>query len=284
MIEVIDNFLQIVHLKRFNYVSNKWVKSQKVVNFPFDNFDPTPYLASVPQETILRHKELLELKSKNIRNHDCDDEITEFDLENDIDAADKSESENNRVCDIIQENVEMDETDSTKSPTRSHLNLSKPSRRKRLVSTSLTKTPIVDGQFTDYNNHQLKPNADPFDLKYKLYAVVVSSHSYLISYHLISFYLLTHLIFCIFYSPIQECLMVVITSHMHQVQITNPGIASMTHRAVKFPINRALIRAALICCSMNVKILTTCHIYQKSKTNHRYSMDMSKCWKRTTMI
>lgn len=153
-------------------MNNKWVKSQKVVNFPFENFDPTPYLASVPQETILRHKELLEQKSKNIRNYDCDDEITEFDLENDIPMVDA------RVFDVIRENgdgdVTTDEIDG-KSPTRSHPHHSiKPSRRKRLVSTSLTKTPVVDGEFIDFNNHKLKPNADPFDLKYKLYAVVVS--------------------------------------------------------------------------------------------------------------
>lgn len=160
-------FPQIVHLKRFNFMNNKWVKSQKVVNFPFENFDPTPYLASVPQETILRHKELLEQKTKNIRNHDCDDEITEFDLENDIPVGES------RVCDIIQENGDVN--GDAKSPTRSQPHHSiKPSRRKRLVSTSLTKTPIVDGEFIDYNNHKLRPNADPFDLKYKLYAVVVS--------------------------------------------------------------------------------------------------------------
>jgi ubiquitin carboxyl-terminal hydrolase 6/32 len=161
---------QIVHLKRFNYVNNKWVKSQKVVNFPFENFDPTPYLASVPQETILRHKELLEQKTKNIRNYDCDDEITEFDLENDISVGES------RVCDIIQENGDAsDEEVKEKSPTRSQPHHSiKPSRRKRLVSTSLTKTPVVDGEFIDYNNHKLKVSADPFDLKYKLYAVVVS--------------------------------------------------------------------------------------------------------------
>ncbi|CRK98075.1 CLUMA_CG011444, isoform A [Clunio marinus] len=167
----------IVHLKRFNFMNNKWVKSQKVVNFPFDNFDPTPYLASVPQETILRHRELLEQKTKNIRNHDCDDEITEFDLENDIPLNES------RVCDIIQENgdviiAESSEPTDGKSPTRTHPNTSnnsKTNRRKRLVSTSLTKTPIVDGDLNDFNNHRLKLGADPLDLKYKLYAVV--SHS-----------------------------------------------------------------------------------------------------------
>ncbi|CAG9791663.1 unnamed protein product [Diatraea saccharalis] len=49
---------QVIHLKRFQYVNNKWTKSQKVVNFPFEDFDPTEFLAAVPQETILRHREL----------------------------------------------------------------------------------------------------------------------------------------------------------------------------------------------------------------------------------
>lgn len=47
-------------------------------------------------------------------------------------------------------------------------------RRKRLISTSLTKTPIVDGAFEDFHQHKLKNAEDPFDPKYKLYAVVVS--------------------------------------------------------------------------------------------------------------
>ena len=43
---------QIVHLKRFQSVGGRWVKSQKVVNFPFKDFDPTDYLASVPRQTV----------------------------------------------------------------------------------------------------------------------------------------------------------------------------------------------------------------------------------------
>ncbi|KAJ8954203.1 hypothetical protein NQ318_005798 [Aromia moschata] len=56
------NLFQIIHLKRFDCVNNKWVKTQKVVNFPFKDFDPTFYLASVPQETILRHRQLQQEK------------------------------------------------------------------------------------------------------------------------------------------------------------------------------------------------------------------------------
>lgn len=47
-------------MKRFQFVSNKWIKSQKVVEFPRSNFDPTEFLASVPKETLLRHAELIE--------------------------------------------------------------------------------------------------------------------------------------------------------------------------------------------------------------------------------
>lgn len=55
-------YLQIVHLKRFQFVNGKWVKSQKVVNFPFKDFDPTAYLASVPKHTVVRHRELERLR------------------------------------------------------------------------------------------------------------------------------------------------------------------------------------------------------------------------------
>jgi hypothetical protein len=46
--------------------------------------------------------------------------------------------------------------------------------RARLESTSLLKTPIIDEHLKDYHQHKLLPGQDPFDLKYQLYAVVVS--------------------------------------------------------------------------------------------------------------
>lgn len=163
------NHFQIIHLKRFNLVNNKWVKSQKVVNFPSDNFDPTLFLASIPQETIFRHRELLELKSRNIKNFDCNDEIKEFDLENDIPVADKSNCDKN-----VKPNggKEEDEGISELNPKRD-VNHTRPARQ-RLISTSLTKTPVIDTELVDYNNHKLTENSDPFDLKYKLYGVIVS--------------------------------------------------------------------------------------------------------------
>lgn len=42
------------------------------------------------------------------------------------------------------------------------------------------KTPVIDGALIDYHDHRLKDGEDPFDMKYKLYAVVVSSSSTII--------------------------------------------------------------------------------------------------------
>ena len=41
-------------------MGNKWIKSQKIVDFPLRNFDPTEYLASVPRQTIHLHRAELE--------------------------------------------------------------------------------------------------------------------------------------------------------------------------------------------------------------------------------
>ncbi|XP_055844484.1 ubiquitin carboxyl-terminal hydrolase 32 isoform X2 [Episyrphus balteatus] len=200
----------IIHLKRFNCVNGKWVKSQKVVHFPFDDFDPTPYLASVPQETILRHKELLDLKN-NAMDHYAfadDDVVVEEDStssrqgssesSNDLDAVESEIQMNNEQImsknncatttlntttkeygnDVINENVVLRNTRSSLDnsiATPKKLANARNERRRRLVSSSLTKTPIIDGEFEDFHHHKLKEGVDAFDLKYKLYAVV--SHS-----------------------------------------------------------------------------------------------------------
>ncbi|KAL7731872.1 hypothetical protein ACLKA6_017449 [Drosophila palustris] len=156
----------IVHLKRFNCVNGKWVKSQKVVHFPFDDFDPTPYLASVPQETILRHKELLELK----RDLASNETVSELD---EVDASDKVVS--NTTDPSSEEPSTTKETPIAAGNVLRQSKSSNAARRQRLISTSLTKTPIVDGEFEDYHQHKLKADVDEFDPRYKLYAVV--SHS-----------------------------------------------------------------------------------------------------------
>jgi len=159
-----------VHLKRFNCVNGKWVKSQKVVHFPFDDFDPTPYLASVPQETILRHKELLELKR----------DLASNEIVSEMDEVDTSDKEKSKPIDTDVDPPREEASTTTKETPHSAGNVlrqsksSNAARRQRLISTSLTKTPIVDGEFEDYHQHKLKADVDEFDPRYKLYAVVVS--------------------------------------------------------------------------------------------------------------
>ena len=36
---------QVIHLKRFQLVNNHWVKSNKIVRFPMEGFDPSAFLA-----------------------------------------------------------------------------------------------------------------------------------------------------------------------------------------------------------------------------------------------
>ncbi|KAF9417462.1 hypothetical protein HW555_005465 [Spodoptera exigua] len=143
----------IVHLKRFQYVNNKWIKSQKVVNFPFQDFDPTAYLASVPQETILRHTEIL--NSKRRSSVFVDDTISESDSENE---------ESNVQQKVQRPKVERKRRSSVETKGR-----------ERLESTSLVTTPVTDDNLIDYHGHHLVAEQDPFELKYRLYAVV--SHS-----------------------------------------------------------------------------------------------------------
>lgn len=166
----------IIHLKRFDYVNSKWVKTQKVVNFPFKDFDPTAYLASVPQETILRHKQLLE-KKKNDMENSCDSQEKMEDISEDNTQQANVDCElKNPQCDITA-NKEIHKNNDKVGKMKPGEKFSK--GRARLESTSLLKTPIIDEHLKDYHEHKLLPGQDPFDLKYQLYAVV--SHSGLLS-------------------------------------------------------------------------------------------------------
>lgn len=119
------------------------MKTQKVVNFPFKDFDPTAYLASVPQETILRH---LQLREKRL------------DLESSCDSIKTIEENGGENSKLLEKKGQLSKV------------------RERLESTSLLKTPIIDEHLKDYHQHKLLPGQDPFDLKYQLYAVVVNTN------------------------------------------------------------------------------------------------------------
>lgn len=172
-------------------MNNKWVKSQKVVNFPFKNFDPTPYLASVPQETILRHKELQTEQQHGLVNgiansvdSKCDEEaddvidsIDENEVAEEAMALDEANDEQNEsslansVANKMATRYSVNNNSTKRMPNRSNAG------RQRLVSSSLTQTPVIDGNLVDYHNHKLENGQDPYDLKYQLYAVVVSERN-----------------------------------------------------------------------------------------------------------
>lgn len=134
------------------------MKTQKVVNFPYKNFDPTAYLASVPQETILRHHQLKE--------QSCID--TELENIVSIDVGSPQEPKHSTKL------VDIDEDTSNFSVEKVESGNTLQKRRQRLESTSLIKTPVIDGDLRDFHEHKLLKGQDAFDLKYQLYAVVVS--------------------------------------------------------------------------------------------------------------
>uniref|UniRef100_A0A7N4PT78 Ubiquitin carboxyl-terminal hydrolase 32 n=1 Tax=Sarcophilus harrisii TaxID=9305 RepID=A0A7N4PT78_SARHA len=47
----------IIHLKRFQFVNGRWIKSQKIVKFPRESFDPSAFL--VPRDPALCQRKLL---------------------------------------------------------------------------------------------------------------------------------------------------------------------------------------------------------------------------------
>lgn len=165
-------FFQVVHLKRFNDLgNNRWVKSQKVVHFPYDHFDPTPYLASIPQETILRHLDLkMETTTTTSAPPPAKTTTSPMAAKN-FDIPEGCEDDSAIAGDGQQAVGGRGEHAKVQSPTNGPSTLE---RRKRLISTSLTKTPVMDGDLVDYHNHRLKSGYGEFDLKYNLYAVVVS--------------------------------------------------------------------------------------------------------------
>ncbi|XP_034237598.1 ubiquitin carboxyl-terminal hydrolase 32 isoform X2 [Thrips palmi] len=177
----------IVHLKRFQFVGGKWVKSQKVVNFPFENFNPTSYLAAVPKQTVIRHHQLKTEKSLhetsqndlNIAEEgDCGRVCTPLNSVNEG-TRKLSMLRKSSVADTIwegesdREAMANGDLGASKDVMRS--NEQKIGGRERLVSTSLTQTPVVDSALQDFHQHRLIPGVDPFDLKYRLYAVVCHS-------------------------------------------------------------------------------------------------------------
>ena len=165
----------IFHLKRFQNVNSRWIKSHKIVDFPLINLDPTNYLAAVPSETLIRHKELFlngsmprkqgSYRARNIGTIDEASEVAKT-LSKDmyVSEVEDCDNANESVFDQTKIEVEMLENEDRKQ-----------TQRTRQISTSLIRDPVKDDNLKDFHEHHLSTGRDPLDVRYKMYAMVCHS-------------------------------------------------------------------------------------------------------------
>lgn len=152
----------IIHLKRFQLMNGKWVKSHKVVRFPFFDFDASNYLASVPREAVLNfcHYNKVEETPANqqppLQNQSSTSNETEV-TKSSVNSSQKD----------LQQNVNCNRRNSS------------PSKKKLLNGDVVSRHPLSqdykDHAAQDFHEHRLKEGYDTLSLKYRLYALVCHS-------------------------------------------------------------------------------------------------------------
>ncbi|XP_076059243.1 ubiquitin specific protease 32 isoform X2 [Oratosquilla oratoria] len=181
----------IVHLKRFQYLNNKWVKSQKIVQFPLEDFDPTNYLASVPRQTLLMHR--AELEGVDPATYlaslpEKDNVFLEMLPENKVIEQLKSECEEDRssvrsnkiirngsVNSSVNGSIGMLPTQ-TSTPSSMAGTPESSLRRAGLEKRRVRNGSVLYGDtLQDFHQHRLVDGSDPLDLKYSLYAIACHS-------------------------------------------------------------------------------------------------------------
>ncbi|KAK4322970.1 hypothetical protein Pmani_006294 [Petrolisthes manimaculis] len=174
----------IVHLKRFQYVGNKWTKSQKIVTFPLRDLDPTEYLASVPRQTIYMRR--AELQGVDPATYvaslaDKDNIFLEVVPENKIMEHLKGSSEQ-QIPDSPTMNGKPSLNGSINGSILNSNTSSIPGTprdgsaggsegsgrgRRRIRNGSV----LYGDTLQDFHQHRLEEGYDPLDLKYSLYAI-----------------------------------------------------------------------------------------------------------------
>ncbi|XP_042222314.1 ubiquitin carboxyl-terminal hydrolase 32-like isoform X6 [Homarus americanus] len=169
----------IVHLKRFQFVGNKWIKSQKIVNFPLREFDPTEYLASVPRQTIHLHRAELEGVDPAVylaNLQDKDNIFLEVVPENKIIEHIKGNFDDELIVKngkpSMNGSVNGSITSSTTSPCSGtprdgSLSSGEAGNKRRIRNGSV----LYGDTLQDFHQHRLEEGYDPLDLKYSLYAI-----------------------------------------------------------------------------------------------------------------
>ncbi|XP_074640674.1 ubiquitin carboxyl-terminal hydrolase 32-like [Tubulanus polymorphus] len=155
----------IIHLKRFQFLNGRWVKSHKIVKFPREDFDPTNYLA----DTLEGRKRLLSHNGPT--NHDSDNQLNTETITNAV----PSTIDNVNKC-SAEQNGSQSQADSN-----SQLDLQDINMTEQLNDSSQNKGVICERKMNNNNcnkisddQHQLYHH-DYTDARYNLYAI--SSHT-----------------------------------------------------------------------------------------------------------
>ena len=167
----------IIHLKRFQNVNSRWIKSHKIVDFPLTNLDPTDYLAAIPSETLIRYRSRKRVSSRLINTGNIEETrepkktLPETRTEYNHDFTDSGIE--TQECDTSDSNDTMFDTDHSELKGEIPKTEDKQQRpRIRQKSTSLSKDPVKNDNLKDFHKHHLSLGCDPLDVSYEMYAMV----------------------------------------------------------------------------------------------------------------
>lgn len=155
-------WFKIVHLKRFQFVNHRWIKSHKAVQFPCNNLDFTDFLAAIPSETLIRHRHLLSSQTSVNGNAASDSASEDSDSYDSAPKHSSAQLPNGRAP-----SIKLSENGSALA-------------RKRLESTSLMTHPVQDEDLIDFHQHRVLPGYNKLDITYSLYAAVVLPKAFFI--------------------------------------------------------------------------------------------------------
>lgn len=104
----------IIHLKRFQFVNGHWVKSNKIVQYPMEGFDPSAFLAKPFADTTATESTVTTLTVKSLEGHEADEETSERKEPNCIHRSEESPSQS--LGELSSSQVELNQN--SKPPSR----------------------------------------------------------------------------------------------------------------------------------------------------------------------
>uniref|UniRef100_A0A224Z2Y2 Ubiquitin carboxyl-terminal hydrolase 32 n=1 Tax=Rhipicephalus zambeziensis TaxID=60191 RepID=A0A224Z2Y2_9ACAR len=154
----------IIHLKRFQLLNGKWVKSQKIVRFPFKDFDPTDYLSPVPRKAALsfrRYQQTAQQKASSPLVKRLAPELPS----------------RSSLASPVRSRPDVAELRSTSA--FSAASQAQAAAVASVGSSPRNGAPLCNGDIDtggggepqDHHKHRLHPGYSPLDLKYQMYAL-----------------------------------------------------------------------------------------------------------------